>query len=586
MLNLRIHLVVAAVALGSGAGATPAGPPSPESVYITWAAHDELSDTVKLDERLAFHELDAISRLKAQGAQFDYFLLDMGWFDRDRGYRGFRRADWPNGPDRFLAACRARGLKPGLWLSTNVCGWSNPPWMTPLPEWRDSRGGYLDLAMSLHTGGFLAYQLETMQQWYDRGVRVFKFDFADLGAASPAELARLGRPEVERLNAAAWRAALQGFRARNPEVLLMGYNGYGGDTSDTSPRFLKTVDHRWLDAFDSLYCGDPKPADLPSANFWRSLDVYSDAMVFQYAANGVPLSRIDSSGFMIGNTGTVYRRGKAAWKGTTILSAARGGHVNTYYGDLALLGDADGAWFAKVQGLYFPFQARDQITLLGSFPGEGRPYGFAARGNEGAVYTVMNPGSLPAEAPLPLPAGTKARLLFTDSGPPPAIGTSGVILGPGQMAVVGTRRYADPQWDLGTQEDVTIPSSCEPLNLRDLVIRARSASATVGVPPAKALRIFCSQMGANGRPWRVNGAAPPLGTPMGQILILKAEQDGHALALARPYDRQIWSGLSWAVAEVPAGELTPDRPVSISYEVRDPKGAAGTISLSAFAVTP
>jgi len=571
---------------GVAVGAAPAGPPGPEAVYITWAAHDELSDTVKLDERLAFRELDAVTRLKAQGAQFDYFLLDMGWFDRDSGFRGFRRADWPDGPDRFLAACRERGLKPGLWLSTNVCGWSNSPWMTPLPEWRDSRGGYLDLAMSLHTGGFLAYQIETMQQWYDRGVRVFKFDFADLGAASPAELARLGRPEVERLNAEAWRAALQKFRARNPEVLLLGYNGYGGDTSDTSPRFARTVDYRWLDVFDSLYCGDPKPADLPSANFWRSLDVYSDAMVFQYVANGVPLSRIDSSGFMIGNTGTVYRRGKAAWKGTLVLSAARGGHVNTYYGDLALLDEADGAWFAKVQRLYFPFQATDQITTFGAYPGIGQPYGFAAKGAEGAVYTVVNPGSASAEQLLPLPAGAKVRLLFTDSGPVPVIAGPGITLGPGQMAVVGTQGYADRGWDLGQQEDVVVPSSCDPLKVRDFILQARSASATVSVPRGRTLRIACSQIGANGRPWRVNGGAPPLGTPMGKILVLKTEQDGRPLAMTRPYDLQIWSGLSWAVAEVPARELTPDRPVSISYEIRDPKGAAGAISLSAFAVAP
>jgi len=169
-----------------------AAPKGPVSVYVTWAAHDELSDSVALDEALALRELGAVARLKAQGARFDYFLLDMFWFDRDGGFRTFRKGSWPNGPDRFFAACREQGLKPGLWLSTNVCGWTASPWITPLPEWRDSRGGYMDLAMSLHEGGFLAYQIETMQRWYDRGVRLFKFDFANLGAASPSELARLG----------------------------------------------------------------------------------------------------------------------------------------------------------------------------------------------------------------------------------------------------------------------------------------------------------------------------------------------------------------------------------------------------------
>jgi len=586
VMNPARLLAVPLALLGAAApgGGAPAGPSRPLSVYLTWAAHDELSDAVPLDEGLARRELGAIARLKAQGAQFDYYLLDMSWFDRDGGFRTFRRDRWPDGPGRFFAACHAQGLKPGLWLSTNICGWSEHPWLTPQPEWRDSRGGYLDLAMSLHGGGFLAYQIETMQRWYDQGVRLFKFDFANLGAAPAAELARLGSAEVERLNAEAWRGALRAFRERNPEAVLIAYNGYGGETSDTYPRFSRSVDRRWLDAFDSLYCGDPKPADVPCANFWRSLDVYSDAMVFQYAANGIPLARVDSSGFMIGNTGTCYRRGKAAWKGMLVLSAARGGRVNTYYGDLALLSDADGAWFARVQRLYYPFQARGDVATFGGYPGAGAPYGFVARAPDGAVYTAVNPGAVPAVATLPLPAGARGRLLFADAGCAPALNGPDLSLGPGQMAVVGTGTYAAPKWDLGTQDDVVIPASCVALPAWDVARGPGSASAEVRVPPGMALRIIGTQEGPGGRPWRVSGGSPPSGTPLGRLLILTAEQDGRPLEMSRPYDRQIWSGLSWAVAEVPARALAAGRSVRISYSVSDPKGSSGPVSLAAFAV--
>ncbi|HKM53115.1 MAG TPA: hypothetical protein VJY33_06855, partial [Isosphaeraceae bacterium] len=571
--------------LGFPAAQADAAPTAPVSVYITWAAHDELSDSVPLDESLAMRELAAVTRLKAQGARFDYFLLDMPWFDKDGGFRTFRKASWPSGPDRFLAACREQGLKPGLWLSTNVCGWSADPWLTPRPEWRDSRGGYMDLAMSLHGGGFLAYQIETMQQWYDRGVRLFKFDFANLGAAPASELARLGRHEVERLNTEAWRNALRAFRERNPDVLLIAYNGYGGETGDTSPGFSKTVDRRWLEAFDSLYCGDPKPADVPCANFWRSLDVYSDAMVFQYSANGIPLSRVDSSGFMIGNTGTCYRRGKAAWKGTLILSAARGGLVNTYYGDLTLLDERDRAWFAKVQRLYYPLQALGETATFGGYPGAGGPYGFVARGPGGAVCTVLNPGLTAGDVALSLPPNTVSRLLFTDAGPAPVIGGGAIRLGPGQMAVVGTGAYADTMWDLGIQDDVVIPESCEPLKLSDVVRGPRSVSATVRAPRRGGLRIACNQFGKDGRPWRVSGGSPPSGVPLGKLLVLKAEQGGRELETSCPYDRQIWSGLSWAVADVPAKEMEPGAPVRITYTVGDPKGNSGTVDIRAFAVS-
>ena len=559
-------------------------PGAPVSVYVTWAAHDELSDSVPLDEALALRELAAVARLKAQGARFDYFLLDMFWFDRDGGFRTFRKGSWPNGPDRFFAACREQGLKPGLWLSTNVCGWTTNPWLTPQPEWRDSRGGYMDLAMSLHEGGFLAYQIETMQRWYDKGVRLFKFDFANLGAATPSELARVGRTEVERLNTEAWRDALCAFRMRNPEVVLLAYNGYGGETSDTWPGFSKTIDRRWLNAFDSLYCGDPKPSDVPCADFWRSLDVYSDAMVFQYSANGIPLPRIDSSGFMIGNTGTCYRRGKAAWKGMLVLSAARGGRVNTYYGDVALLDEQDRAWFAKVQSLYYTLQIAGDTSTFGGYPGSGGAYGFVAGGSDGTVCTVLNAGPTEADVALPLPPKAAGRILFADSGMAPALVGGTLHLGPGQLAVVGTGRYGDPKWDLGTQGDVVIPESCEPLAATEVSPAPHSVSATVLAPRSRALRIVCSQSRTDGRPWRVSGGAPPSGIPLGKLLLLTAEQGGRALEMTRPFDRQIWSGLSWAVADIPARELAPGLPVRITYTVSDPKGISGVVSIRAFSV--
>jgi hypothetical protein len=477
-------------------------------------------------------------------------------------------------------------VKPGLWFSTNVCGWNaNLTWMTPLPQWKDAMGGNLNLAMSLYQGGFLKYQIETMQQWYDRGVRVFKFDFANLGAAPPAEIARLGKAEVERLNTDAWRNALVAFRARNPEVILIAYNGYGGDTGDSGVKFKRNIDLRWLDAFDSLYCGDPKPSDLPSANFWRSLDVYSDAMVYRYVKSGVPITRVDSSGFMIGNTGTCYRRGDAAWKGMLILSGARGGLVNTYYGDVALFDEADRAWFAKAQHLYLSLQATASISPLDEYPGSGRPYGFAAHADDGSVLTVVNPGQVAEDIDLASSGAASRRILFTDAGNAPTFKGQKLRLGPGQLAVVGTGIYSAPKWDLGTGDGLVVPRSSDALPLADVVHGPRSVSATVLPPSTGVLRIVCSGTKADGQPWRITGGAPPSGISMGKILQLKAEQGGRELRLDRDDDLQVWSGLSWAVAEIPVQRLVPGVPVNISYSIEDPKPNTGVADISAYAIS-
>jgi hypothetical protein len=113
------------------------------------------------------------------------------------------------------------------------------------------------------------------------------------------------------------------------------------------------VDLRWLDAFDSLYCGDPRLADVPAMNFWRSMDIYTDHMVRYYEANGVPLERIDNTGCMFGVAGTCYGRRTSAWKSMLLLEHARGGWMNVYYGNLELLDDEKAKWFATVQRLYF-----------------------------------------------------------------------------------------------------------------------------------------------------------------------------------------------------------------------------------------
>jgi hypothetical protein len=72
---------------------------------------------------------------------------------------------------------------------------------------------------------------------------------------------------------------------------------------------------------------------------------------------------------------------------------------------------------------------------------------------------------------------------------------------------------------------------------------------------------------------------------MGSILVVKADQGARELELRLNYDRQIWSGLSWAVADVSPPGLVPGEPVRITYSIGDPKGKSGLARIRAFAVT-
>jgi hypothetical protein len=533
----------------------------PLNVYVNWTAYDELSDTVELTEELAMQQFHELLRLRSRGARLDCYLMDAFWYDPDSGYRAWRKPHWPGGPQRWLDACAKADVTPGLWVSTNsLCH------LNPAPPWEDSLNRERT-AMCMFDGGFMADFMDVLQHWYDRGIRVFKFDFVRFDAATPnAERTHLPHEIVE-LNSAALRTALAAFRRWNPDAHLLAYNGFGGIQDNTSKPFRKTVDVRLLDVFDSLYCGDPCPADVPMMNFWRAQDVYSDHMVRQYEWNGIPLERIDNSAFMIGKTEACYRRATAAWKGMLLLTLARGGLVNTYYGNLELLDDEQTAWFAKVQTLLLHLRACGRFATFGGIAGRAEPYGYVARSDQGVLCTAVNPSQSAQAVPLPgavvRAAGTDGgRILFRDAGYEPELTGDAVTLGAEQMCVVGYGLYRDLACELGVQEDVTIPVRIEPVPATFEPCGRNETRATLMPPPDGDVRIVMTQS-ENGIAYRSTSGQVADGRSLSEFLRIAVQQAGANVPVRVEHDRAIWSGLSWAVGEVRRQHIVPNEPLRI-----------------------
>jgi hypothetical protein len=222
-------------------------------VYNDWSAYDELSDYIPLTEELAMRELDQILRLRKLGVHFDYYMMDAFWFAKDGAYRTFRAPDWPRGPDAWIAKCRANSILPGLWFGANGL-----VKIDAAPEWRDSLNAK-GSAMSFYEGGFLPHFMDTLQIWYGRGIRMFEFDFADFDVATPAAEKSQTRAEIRSRNEQAFREALKKFRLKNPDIVLVAFNGFGGDMESTAGPFpfRHPVDLRWLEVFDSIYTRAP-----------------------------------------------------------------------------------------------------------------------------------------------------------------------------------------------------------------------------------------------------------------------------------------------------------------------------------------
>lgn len=539
-------------------GRRAAGPVKPVFVYNNWSAYDELSDKVVQTEELAMRELGEMVRLKKSGVRLDYYVMDAFWFDKMGGYRVWHKEHWPKGPDGWLRACTDNGILPGMWFSTNLIATHDGRFLEPVPEWKDSVGTDPNI-LCLFEGGYLTHLGETLQIWYDRGVRLFKFDFAYFEAVTAASKGKFTVDQIKEKNKTAFMGMLQRFRDRNTDVLITGYNGFGGDMENTFTPFRKTVDPRWLDVFDTLYCGDPRMSDVPMVNIWRSQDNYSDHMVRQFAFNGLPLRRIDNCAFMIGKTGTCYYRATHAWKGMLLLELARGGWMNVYHGNLELLDSADAEWFARVQGMYLELQAVDGISAFGAIPGSGKPYGFKGVGKKGGVYTVVNP----SQEIVAVELGIKGRVLYADGGFKPVMKDGVLSLGSEQLAVVGTGEYADGRYELGTDETIQIPGMQQRIDADFLSRGKNKVGTTVRAFPGKDLRILFQQVGADGVPVRSWGGAPPDGRKMNELLTITVRQDGKELPLAITYDKMIWSGLSWAAGELRQKDFDVSRPVDI-----------------------
>ena len=549
-------------------------------VYNNWSSYDELSDRIPLTEELAMRELAQIVRLRKFGVHFDYYMMDAFWFDPDGAYREWRKPNWPNGPDRWIAECKRNGIRPGLWFSTNTLVKINAA-----QKWQDSLNKNKG-SMSFYEGGFLPDFMKLLQFWYDHGIRMFKFDFVDFSAATPDAEKSQSPAEISTRNQNAFREALKNFRSKNPDVVLEAFNGFGGDVESTDAPFpfQHPIDLRWLEAFDAVYSGDPRPSDVPEMNFWRSVDIYSDHMVRRYEQSFLPLERIDSTGFMIGNTGTIYYRKTNAWQGMLLLMVARGGWINTIHGNLEFLNDDQARWFAKVQSMYAPLQATGRTKTFGGIPGDIRPYGFGSFDDGGAIYTVVNPGESVESIDIPLLSRVQTlagagRLLFRDAGFVPVLTGSTIKLGPGQMSAVGFGRYADAKYDLGMQKDVQVPLSIAPLSTDFHTVANNTIEATI-IPPATGdLRIILQQRGKDGHALRSWPGGPPNGTTVGKVLVLRATQNGGDVPIDINYDKMIWSGLSWAVGEIRQSSFQPGKAMTIrcSSGEKDPAELQGTL---------
>lgn len=557
---------------------------APIAVYFDGPDSSALSATYPLSEALALRDLNQLARLKESGLRVDYDLLDAYAVAIDGLHPFGRSAAWPDGPDSWIARCRAVGIRPGLRFSNSA--------LRP-----DARAPAVFEAEVLHVF------IPALQSWYDRGIRLFAFEGLDLTAATPETPIGLTPDEIVARNREVFRAALTAFRAKNRGAVLLAIDGSAADpgASANSPSggnlSMSNSNSRdetsRLGAFQLLSTGPPRISTMPQSSFQRAIDIETDSQIRRDEQFGVSLAHIFSSGFIVApaaadgpDAASLPRGLDRGWRGAFVLSMARGGWVNALSGSFNSIPTADVHWMARVQKLFFLMQAQGQMHSFGGPSPDGsstagQPYGFAGATRRGAVDVVVNPGQTVATLPLPAlerdQARGSGRVLFRDAGFSPELTANAITLGPGQMAAVGFGAYATPEFNFGVQQDVVIPSSIEPVDADFQLTAPGVLEARIDPPIQGVLRIVVIEREPKGGTQPGIAGSAPAGsrnrftleiTQAGRPIPLRpggVESEVNGALKAQPY---------WAVAEIDINDLTPGIPLRVRFHSNENPQAA------------
>ncbi|MFD0713437.1 hypothetical protein [Paenibacillus sp. GCM10027626] len=557
----------------------------PISIYCDWGLHDELSDAIELTEAMTLDMLAHLQWMKEQtGIAFDYYLIDAFWFEPNGGYKSFKRSHWPGGPAKVKAKMEELGIKLGLWFDVNSK-------FLGMQGMEDARIDHTEAALCLGDDGYWELLRDgLLHHIRHHGLKLAKFDFAQFECAQPGHAHLPGeqsRPQLIRR----FLELLAEVRDAEPEFVVLAYNGFTADYT-----WIKDVDSSkegyavspwWTLYVDYIYCGDPRPSELPALRLRDSIHSYTDAMIKQFTDAWVPYSAIDDHGIMIGNTGTIYRIGKEGWRNDWVLSFSRGNRKKHLYGDLTSLDENDYIFLRQAWLLADRAEEAGYTTamVLGS-PLKEQLYGYVNGNRKEGFITIFNPfpevSSITVEAELAQWCGVEAAQISISQ-----------VYGGESWQVPSTWQTALAPIELPPFEVAMFSWTCE---------REAGEAEVHGLekrygPHAKLLLPFTSGSAANGMAIELqlsegsyliakyrDAAGRPLrittGKPDHVTLQLKAgvsgEQGGSTLKLEPIFTDEIWSGISWMAYQLPRPQ---DGAATLQLYVQVGEGIAVAIQL-------
>jgi len=542
----------------------------PFSVYCDWGLHDELGDNIELDEKMTLDVLDSLKYWKEKGVTFDYYLFDAFWFEPEGDYTQFKKTHWTGGFERVRREIETLGMKPGLWFDVN--GFTSPK----NEKWKESLtrdGRSYCLFDGPYKEGLYNALVHAYKKW---GVRMFKLDFANFRAVTIGLEGRFSDDEIYSRNTVALKDVLKTFRKECPEAVILAYNGYElipGYIGNTSLPVRKGIDPSWLEVFDYMYSGDPRPADTPCISFRRSLDLYQDHMVYRFNYSGLPFYRIDDHGCMIGDTNTIYYLGKKSWRRSWIMTLIRGSKKAHLYGNLHLLDDSDMEFLRVSRDMFFSLYREGLETSTIGVPLRDSWHGFLLGGASKGLLALVNSSPTSQLVRLHLPGIKRTGVLFKDAGSDVFTDISldmlSLVLAPEQMVLLGLGDGTNFEL-LGECADEPVPVEERPAGIvfhrisrdefeglwnptKDQLLRITVQTFDRDI----ALRLKAQKEGMDGK-----------GPAIQDSISVTAYQNDEILPLYNwEPNRAVWSGCSWINVLYNTTSIENSKPVKIKVKL-------------------
>ncbi|MGN1262298.1 MAG: hypothetical protein ACI4UT_04500 [Candidatus Enteromonas sp.] len=357
-------------------------------VYGNWGLYDNMNpgDPV-LEESLALRSVEDLKEFeKATGAKFSAYIMDAFWFKKGTHYAEFDRKALPNGFVNLKKELAEDALDLGLWF--DLC-------------FREDYPHGLDAFDSGHGNGCLCFGEEAvyslfrssiLQKVKEESIKAIKFDFAFFDCENPHHDHAQGTTASKEKAVKNFLSLVRDLRALEPNIVLYCYNGFTRDLESIASIFMHEepiVSPYWSAFVDFVYCGDPRPAEIPADSMGFSLSCYTDAMIASFHDSYFPLASIDDHGTMVGNTGTIYYLGKECFRLGVLLGLLRGGKKLHLYGDLSLLDKSDRDYFRFLHEIAMDMDEKKMaFSLAFGDTRLGEVYGYIAR-NENEGYAVL-----------------------------------------------------------------------------------------------------------------------------------------------------------------------------------------------------